>query len=346
MDVPDINGRPLRGRPMRPSSRRRTELRDEKGESPFPGLPDALSARAVAWLDRIATYGGPHAKKPSPNTVSSYRSAIATFSKWLSTSGRSPASATDIDGPTAKDFIDCLVDDGYKPKSISVKRAALKSFWDHLVSCGEASLNVFSHIDVPVPNPGVPKPFSDDEDFAIIRELFNAGEWYPALLIMRFAGLRLTETLKLSPDDVGWSENGEILRIRVLHAKGGKERWAVMAPYDDHAADKWKIPPHFYQTVVWNAVKRRAGNEKLFEHGKGGLFSTYHTMIKKKLLPEGFHPHRLRHTFATWLVKKGYKEDIVSKLLGHTSVRTTRIYAAERPEDLERDFLNERGFKG
>lgn len=52
--------------------------------------------------------------------------------------------------------------------------------------------------------------------------------------------------------------------------------------------------------------------------------------------------HSLRHTFATWLVKKGAPIYEVSKLLGHANIKTTEIYSHINPEDLRGsiDLLN------
>jgi integrase len=44
-------------------------------------------------------------------------------------------------------------------------------------------------------------------------------------------------------------------------------------------------------------------------------------------LQEGVTFHSLRHTFATWLVKKGVSIYEVQKLLGHCDVKMTQIYS-------------------
>ncbi len=45
-------------------------------------------------------------------------------------------------------------------------------------------------------------------------------------------------------------------------------------------------------------------------------------------------PHDLRHTFASQLVMAGVDLVTVSKLLGHTSIQTTMIYAHLNKEHL------------
>jgi site-specific recombinase XerD len=56
---------------------------------------------------------------------------------------------------------------------------------------------------------------------------------------------------------------------------------------------------------------------------------------KAKLNPD-YHFHSLRHTFASWLVQKGVSIYEVSKLLGHSDIKTTQIYAHLRGDDLKR----------
>jgi site-specific recombinase XerD len=45
--------------------------------------------------------------------------------------------------------------------------------------------------------------------------------------------------------------------------------------------------------------------------------------------------HTLRHTFATHMVKKGTKLDVVRQALGHESLETTSIYV-----DLAREVID------
>lgn len=44
--------------------------------------------------------------------------------------------------------------------------------------------------------------------------------------------------------------------------------------------------------------------------------------------------HSLRHTFASWLVQRGVSIYEVSKLLGHSDIKVTEIYAHLKPENL------------
>ncbi|MBI5646570.1 MAG: tyrosine-type recombinase/integrase [Ignavibacteriae bacterium] len=54
--------------------------------------------------------------------------------------------------------------------------------------------------------------------------------------------------------------------------------------------------------------------------------------IKKSGVNPKLHFHSFRHTGATWMVQAGISIYTVSKILGHSSVSTTHIYAHWSPD--------------
>lgn len=49
--------------------------------------------------------------------------------------------------------------------------------------------------------------------------------------------------------------------------------------------------------------------------------------------------HMARHTFATMILSKGVPIESVSKMLGHTNIRTTQVYARITNKKIEEDML-------
>lgn len=49
--------------------------------------------------------------------------------------------------------------------------------------------------------------------------------------------------------------------------------------------------------------------------------------------------HLARHTFATMILSKGVPIESVSKMLGHTNIRTTQVYARITNKKIEEDML-------
>ncbi len=325
------------GVPMRPTEAKSPVLRKEKKvyftPKMFQGLPEFVAKHALAWLGGFAPNGDEDPNGMKRNTVKSYLDAVATFATWFRWSSTHLNSYNEFSDYKAKAFIDYLVQKGSKPRSIGLKRAALKAFWDYLKRHGETKSNPFDQVSVPTPI-SVPKhPFSELEDMDMIQRFYLAGKWYPVLLLMRFAGLRLSEILSLSSANIHWSGNGRILRIEVKSGNG-MDRWAAMLP-DDRFREQ-----NIFQNVVWKVIKARWWDKVLFETGKGGLYSTYKTMIKHGYLPDGFSPNRLRQTFVSWLRTGGCREATVAALLGHEDIQT-KMYGPRMPEDVEGHFLKE-----
>ena len=48
--------------------------------------------------------------------------------------------------------------------------------------------------------------------------------------------------------------------------------------------------------------------------------------------------HDARHTFATWALSEGVPIEVVSKMLAHTNIKTTQIYAKILQEDVNKGF--------
>lgn len=68
------------------------------------------------------------------------------------------------------------------------------------------------------------------------------------------------------------------------------------------------------------------------------VFTTYNHYLRTlgELVGLDFRltSHVGRHTFATWVLSQGVPIEIVAKMLGHTDIKTTQIYAKVLAEDV------------
>jgi site-specific recombinase XerD len=85
---------------------------------------------------------------------------------------------------------------------------------------------------------------------------------------------------------------------------------------------------------AFDVISRRIGNSKTYVFEKDGvpiypdfITKNFKKCIKRANLNPKLKFHSLRHTFASWLVQKGASIYEVSKLLGHSNIKTTEIYA-------------------
>lgn len=141
------------------------------------------------------------------------------------------------------------------------------------------------------------------------------------LALMHRSGLRVSEVCGLHLRDVRWREGQIHLRPEI--AKGKREGFAYLDPQTEELLRRWK------------EVRRRyaAGKPHLFTTLQGGPVSRFYCwqMMRRYARRAGLdehrvHPHVLRHTYATELLREGFNVREVQQLLRHADIRTTVLY--------------------
>ena len=150
------------------------------------------------------------------------------------------------------------------------------------------------------------------------RRLLEAAEdtpFYGVIAVALYAGLRREEIVWLEWDDVDLEKGQIYVRNKAGH------------PLKDYEARTVPMPPGL---VVILSTLERQGNW-VFVSSKGARRSA--DQLSRRLKPifrkagiEG-GLHRLRHTYASHLVMAGVDLVSVQKLLGHSNITTTMIYA-------------------
>lgn len=148
---------------------------------------------------------------------------------------------------------------------------------------------------------------------------------------MIFTGIRKTELLNLELCDVDLERR--VLAVR--RGKGGKDRLLPILPQLHEAlrpylevrnASSHSNSPFFFigrdsNGRIPDVVLRRA-IRKL--RSKSGIY---------------FAPHMLRHTFATLMLQGGCDVFSLSKLMGHSDIKTTTIYLSATIDHLREQAM-------
>ena len=133
------------------------------------------------------------------------------------------------------------------------------------------------------------------------------GPFYEFLLN---TGLRREEAITLTTNDIDY-ERGLIL------VRKTKDKEARAVPLSERAKDILdSVGPSTFSMLTKDYVTHNF------------------TAVCKKANLNGFKLHSLRHTFATQLIDRGVDVLTVSKILGHSDIKTTMIYAKVRLESL------------
>ena len=147
-------------------------------------------------------------------------------------------------------------------------------------------------------------------DLAIIRLMLNVG-------------LRSSEVLNISVEDVDWISGKLIVR----HGKGDKDRIVWINEDDLEIIKEWKeIKPS--SPILFTTLKGKKINDRY-------LRAMVKRRAKKAGITKDVHPHLLRHTFATDLLRSTKNIRLVQKALGHARLSSTMIYTHVYDEELE-----------
>lgn len=142
------------------------------------------------------------------------------------------------------------------------------------------------------------------------------------------AGLRRGEMVDLKWQDVDFPNN----QLYIAPNKTDGYRYVPMTEALRNALETAQI--HAKNEYVVNVCRPRVGDRCTRDY----LACCYRKITKKAGVPSFLH--KLRHTFASQLVQNGVELYMVSKLMGHSNILTTEIYAHLAPLTLHKAVMN------
>jgi len=113
--------------------------------------------------------------------------------------------------------------------------------------------------------------------------------------------------------------------------------------------ERFVIPDRATLSMLGEWCEDRREDDFLWDSQKGGRLCNEHvyrtvrkTMLSADISPKKAHPHNLRHTFAVSFLKKTNDLARLSRLLGHSDIKTTTIYLRFVVDDL-REAIDKAG---
>lgn len=283
---------------------------------------DAMHPMVEAFLEDLARAGR------SPRTVEGYRRDLADFAAWIE--GRygeafDPRSVLPEDVRDYRQHLLTVLRSA--PATVNRRLAALRSFFSFLVARQAIPSNPAARI------PGVrmgrqaPQALPDPDLRRLLREARRSGNPLHRALVITLVhtGLRASEICALRLSDLSLSPRKGKLLVR------GKGEKAREVPLNAEAREALQ---------GWLDVRPTVPDDHLFIGRRGpltpaGVWRIVVDLARKAGL-EGVHPHVLRHTFATRLLREAGADLVtVAELLGHSSLHTAARYTRPSAGDLE-----------
>lgn len=248
-----------------------------------------------------------HHAKFSSETIRGYRIALTQFFAFCE-KDYEHVKATNI-----RAWLAHLEEKGLKPRSIHLKLAALKSFYNYCMEESKVKKNPTLTVSTPKIDDSLPYYLSKRE-IALLQELTRQKPRDRAIVETLYAtGVRISELLQIKLEDVKWDSR----QIWIRKGKGNKERFVLFS--HDCAVRLKTYLEH-----------REKESDYLFSNHRGGPLSRVFVEQQFRHFSEelGFkvRPHTMRHTFAAHLAEKGMKFTYIQDLLGHSNINSTRIY--------------------
>ncbi len=266
-------------------------------------------------------------------TIAAYKSTLEGFRAYV----RFRLDDRGPDELTARDlleYVDYLRRERHNGDSAVNRQATiLKNFYRAIVAMGhlDHDQNPIAHFPKIKAAPvKLPTFLSEEQTQKLLRQPRTdtvLGLRDRAILMVLYGtGIRASECALMTEEDVDLDN----LTIRVI-GKGGYQREIplnkeVARALGSYRQARGRVTPRaaFFRSKRGGGLSRNAIYERVRTHAQ------------KARIEIRVSPHRLRHTFATHLVRKGVQLVTIRDLLGHRCIASTQVYLHTTAEDMRR----------
>lgn len=284
-------------------------------------VSNALRDLVADWAKELRDH-----RRLSPHSCASYQRDLRQFFVFLNTHLGQPVEVGDFTSLHIRDVRAFLAArrETAQNRSLARSLSALRGFDKFLRKRGYAACLALENIQSPKQAHRLPRPVEQEAvtqmlHLALANDTGWQGRRNVALITLLYGcGLRITEALSLTLDDMRNARARQILRVR---GKGGKARDVPLLPIVISALDDYEA-----------AYPVGLHGEELFFRGPRGALSARQVQyvianLRHQLgLPASVTPHALRHSFASHLLGGGADLRTIQELLGHASLSSTQVY--------------------
>lgn len=269
----------------------------------------------------------------SPRTVKWYKSDFFLFKKLSGIE-----TLKDITQERLREFfIKGRLERKWSPERYHNLYKALKAFFKWCQKREYLAENPILKIEKPKLGKHLPKRISTENAKLLLDTIISMNYSYrfekyrnhALFSLLLFTGLRSNEALSLDMADVNFEEDSILIR----HGKGDRSR---ILPICERL--KFSL-----QAYLRERERLNKKSSAFFVSLQGNKSFTYNGLKRvidrlKEVSGIKFSAHRLRHTFATMMLEQGVDIFSVSKMLGHSDIKTTTIYLSASPEHLKKEI--------
>lgn len=280
-----------------------------------------------------------------PNTVINSRAATNAFIRYLGSEHPQLSSFSQLHRSHIEGWLRHLANRQLKRSTRRNFVIKARVFLETIQAWGWTDappVPLFRQGDLPPEDRTLPRPLSRQSDEALREDLQRRGGLiHKALLLLRTTGMRSQELMDLKVHSLRQLPGNQW----ALHVPLGKLHSERVIPVDPATARLFQdILELRGQAPPVTDPETGRPDHFLLAHSSGRRFNRnilrYHlAKIEREAgLKEHPTPHRLRHSFATEMLRAGMGLPVLMKLLGHRTIGMTLRYAEVTGADVQRAY--------
>ncbi len=284
-------------------------------------------SRFVEFIN--TSYPNIEAKQITPKIINTFIDVIIKINKTRK--NNTPSTTSNISPNKQEEII-------LKATTLTRIIQSLRAFFKYLTLIDVIKKDVSKLIITPKLEQKLPTILENNEIFTMIDSIDSStyfGFRNKVIIKVLYAtGLRVSELVNLKLENINIKQ--EYLDII---GKGDKERYIPIAKnvLNDllkYISEYRSVNKIDYKSKDYVFLSSKFG-KKLTRQFINKMLNdvALQSGIKKKI-----HPHTIRHSFATELIRAGASLVAVKEMMGHKSLRSTEIYINLKTEDLKKDL--------
>jgi integrase len=253
-----------------------------------------------------------------PNTQDTFKSTLGEFERWT---GDLPMHRIGVRE------IECFLAKKKTKASEHTMRkyfVTLSSAFERARRWGYVAKNPFKEVEKPKTKELQPAHFSKVEFYQLIATIED-NELKGLCIVAVSTGLRMSELISLEWTSVDFVR--KVITVQNSEDFTTKSRKNRVIPMNESI---WRLLALRKETAICELVFHEGGRK----YDRIRLSKSFKRCVIAAGLDDKLHFHSLRHTFATWLVQNGVGIYEVQKLMGHSTIAVTQVYAHLAPSEL------------
>jgi site-specific recombinase XerD len=263
----------------------------------------------------------------SIETLKGYENDLKRFAAFLEKEYGKNLLTEEIQKEDLLDYLGVLEREGLKPNSVSRNLSTLKSFYKFLVYEMDFKIDVAARIKQPKIYTPIPEILDFNEVQLFLKTAEGLSDFYHVFFSMLYyTGSRLTPIRTLLKKHID-SKNGKVYFSRI---KRGRDLYLPLNNRLKNLLDDFLFDTRFSESPYLFPSPKVKGQPI----SPADVRTKMKQIAKAAGIDKRITPHILRHCTATHLTLLDVDQKYISRILGHTDLRSTARYQQLNVENI------------